>query len=209
VHTHDTTPPCSCYFLRWTSRLYRWVIHWAGTPYAVAALFVLAVAESSFFPIPPDVLLIAMAFSVPTRAFYYALVCSTGSVIGGIIGYAIGMFCWSLVGDFFLTHIISEELFAVVTGKYQLYSFWIVFTAALTPIPYKIFTITAGVSGINFVGFVVASIVGRSLRFFLIATLMYFFGEKAKKFIERYFEWITLAFVALLVLGFLAVKRFL
>ena len=192
----------------WIRNLYKWVIHWAGTPYAIFALFLLAVAESSCFPIPPDVLLIAMAFSVPTRAFYYAAICSAGSVLGGILGYFIGLFLWGVVGEFFLTHIMSEKLFSAVTAKYQLHSFWIVFTAAFTPIPYKIFTVTAGVMKINFTGFVIASLIGRSMRFFLVATLLYFFGDKAKKFIEKYFEWITLAFAALLFLGFFAAKKF-
>jgi membrane protein YqaA with SNARE-associated domain len=205
---NETTQQCCC-ITGSMKRLYKWIIHWASTPYAVPALFILALAESSFFPIPPDVLLIAMALGVPARAFYYATVCSIGSVVGGMLGYAIGFFLWGTVGNFFLAHIISPEVFNAVASKYQMYSFWIVFTAAFTPIPYKVFTITAGVMNVSFPGFLVASIVGRSMRFFLVATLMYFFGEKAEKFIEKHFEWITLVFTALLILGFFAVKKFL
>jgi membrane protein YqaA with SNARE-associated domain len=189
-------------------RLYDWVTHWASTPYAVPALFVLAVAESSFFPIPPDVLLIALAFEYPARAFYYAAVTSVGSVLGGIIGYAIGFFLWEAVGGFFMSHVFSPEIFAAVQSKYELYSFWVVFAAAFTPIPYKVFTIAAGVFGINFPGFVIASIVGRSLRFFIEATALYFFGPKAKPFVEKYFEWLALGFTVLLILGFVVLKNF-
>ena len=193
--------------VRWVRGLYNWVTHWAATPYAVPALFLLAVAESSFFPIPPDVLLIALGFYYSRRAFYYATVCSIGSVLGGMLGYAIGYFFWHSVGDFFLTHVFKEELFHLVGEKYDLYSFWIVFAAAFTPIPYKVFTVTAGVFQINFPGFVIASLVGRSMRFFIEATALYFFGPKAKPFVEKYFEWFALAFTVLLILGFMLVKH--
>lgn len=193
---------------RWIRKLYDWVTHWAQTPYAVPALFLLAVAESSFFPIPPDVLLIALAFLMPHRSFYYALVCSVGSVLGGVLGYLIGFFLWSAAGHFFLTRVFSEELFLKVQSKYELYSFWVIFAAAFTPIPYKVFTVTAGVFNIHFVGFLLASIVGRSSRFFIEATIFYFWGARAKPFIEKYFEWLAIAFTVLLILGFITVKKF-
>jgi len=192
----------------WIRNLYFWVIHWADTPYGVPALFLLAVAESSCFPLPPDILLIALALSAPTRAFYFALVCSVGSVLGGLLGYALGFFFWEAVGNFFLTYVISPELFEVACQKYNLYSFWIVFTAAFTPIPYKVFTITGGVSHIDIWGFLLASVIGRSMRFFLVAALLYFWGNAAKKFIEKHFEWLTLVFTALLILGFVLLKEF-
>ncbi|MEW5895866.1 MAG: VTT domain-containing protein [Candidatus Omnitrophota bacterium] len=191
----------------WTRQLYLWMIHWADTPYGVPALFLIAVAESSCFPLPPDILLIALALSKPARAFFYALICSIGSVLGGLLGYALGFFFWNAVGNFFLTHIISPELFQTVCHKYQLYSFWIVFSAAFTPIPYKVFTITSGVSHVNIWGFLIASVIGRSMRFFLVAAILYFFGEAAKKFIEKHFEWITLVFTALLILGFVFIEK--
>lgn len=189
-------------------KLYNWVLHWAKSPYAVPALFVLAVAESSFFPIPPDVLLIALAFSAPQRSFYYALIASIGSVLGGIGGYLIGFFLWGAVGNLFLTYVMKEELFFAVQHKYELYSFWVVFTAAFTPIPYKVFTITAGVFHINFTGFVIASIIGRSSRFFIEAAVLYFFGPRAKPFIEKYFELISLGIAVLLIILFIIIKNF-
>lgn len=193
----------------WIRRLYEWVVHWAETPYAVPALFMLALAESSFFPVPPDVLLIALAFGASQKAFHYAFVASVGSVLGGILGYFIGFFLWNVVGGFFTTYVFSEELFVLVQRKYELHSFWIVFAAAFTPIPYKIFTLAAGVFHIHFFGFLVASMIGRSMRFFLVATILYFLGEKAKKFVDRYFDWCALGFTALLILGFIVVKKIL
>jgi membrane protein YqaA with SNARE-associated domain len=191
----------------WIRNLYRWVVHWAETPYGVLALFFIAVIESSVFPIPPDVLLIVLAFSIPHRAFYYALICSAGSVLGGVLGYLIGYFLWEAVGPFFLTYVFSEELFHLVQKKYEMHSFWIVFAAAFTPIPYKIFTISAGVFNISFAGFLVASSIGRSLRFFLVAGIFYLFGQKAKRFIEKYFDWLAIVFTVLLILGFVMVKK--
>ena len=191
----------------WVRQLYRWVTHWADTPYAVPALFLLAVAESSFFPIPPDVLLIVLAFGVPRKSFYYASIASVGSVLGGMLGYAVGFYLWEVVGEFFILHLFSQELFDIVQAKYDAYSFWVVFSAAFTPIPYKVFTLAAGVFRIDFTGFVVASIIGRSGRFFIEATALYFWGPKAKPFVERYFEWLAFAFTVLLILGFVFVKK--
>ncbi len=190
-------------------RLYDWVLGWGNSKYSVMALFILAFAESSFFPIPPDVLLIAMALGVSTRAFYYAGLCSVGSVVGGLFGYAIGFYIWKAVNPIFIPHIFSQELFDVVQHKYALHSFWIIFAAAFTPIPYKIFTIAAGVCHVNIFGFIIASIVGRSMRFFLVATCIYFFGKKAKDFISKYFDLLTLVFLALIILGFIVTKKLL
>lgn len=188
-------------------KLYNWVLHWAKTPYSLPVLFGLAFIESSVFPIPPDVLLIAMVLSRPAQAFYYAGICSVGSVAGGLFGYAIGHFLWQAVHGFFIPHIFSQAAFDWVSQKYAVYSFWVVFTAAFTPIPYKIFTIAAGVCGIHLAGFLIASVIGRSMRFFLVAAILYFWGEKTKNFISRYLEWLTIAFAALLILGFIVVKK--
>ena len=185
-------------------KLYLWVIHWAKTPYAVFALFILAVAESSFFIIPPDTLLIAMGLGKPKKSFFYALVCSVGSVLGGIVGYTIGYFLWAKVQGFFIPHIFSQSVFDAVQAKYALHSFWIVFTAAFTPIPYKVFTITAGVCGISLLGFFVASSVGRSMRFFLVATVLFFFGERAEKYIEKLFT--SLCFLSYAVAWLITVQ---
>lgn len=189
-------------------RMYDWVLHWADTPYGVIALFILAFAESSFFPIPPDVLLIALAISKPQKAFFYALVCSVASLTGGALGYGIGWGVWEAVQGFFYSYIpgFTPERFAEVGSLYEKYNFWVVFTAGFTPIPYKIITISAGVFKINFIVFLIASVIGRSARFFLVSALIYYFGERIKGFIDKYFNLLSLAFVLLLILGFLVVK---
>ncbi len=196
-------------------RMYDWVLHWANTKYALPALFILAFAESSFFPVPPDVLLIAMAVSVPSKAFRYAFVCTTGSVLGGMFGYLIGYELWySSSGDFsgfanvFFNYIpgFTEELFFKVSKMYEDNAFLAVFTAGFTPIPYKVFTITGGVCKINFLTFILASSVSRALRFFLVAAIIYKFGAPIKSWIEKYFNLVAVAFTVLLIAGFIAIK---
>ena len=189
-------------------RLYDWVLHWAETPYATPALFILAFAESSFFPVPPDVLLIALALSLPTKAFRYALICSIGSVLGGTFGYCIGAFLREPVAQPFIHFMGWDSLYAQVSQYYAEYGFWIVFTAGFTPIPYKIFTITAAMTDppIRFDLFLLASIVGRSGRFFLVAALIRIFGPSIRQFIERYFNLSCLAFAILLIGGFVVIK---
>lgn len=199
-------------------KLYDWVLGWAETPYGVPALAILAFSESSFFPIPPDILLIALAVSIPKRAFLYALVCAVSSVFGGMFGYLIGWGTWEVVGDFFLQYIFSplehdieagEKLFQIVQLKYQDNAFFAIFMAAFTPIPYKIFTIAAGVFGVGFLTLVTASAFGRSLRFFIVAALIYFFGASIKAFIDKYFNILTITFTILLIGGFLLVSKIL
>lgn len=187
-------------------RCYDWVLRWADTPYGIPALFVLAFAESSFFPIPPDVLLMALTLGRPARAFLFAAVCSIGSVLGGILGYFIGRFVWQAVQGFFFTYVFSREAFETVTRAYGEQAFWATFTAGFTPIPYKVFTIAGGVASVPFVGFVIASALSRSLRFFVVAGLIHFFGPAVKTKIERHFDVLSLVFMALLIGGFLLVK---
>jgi membrane protein YqaA with SNARE-associated domain len=194
--------------MRMFRRLYDWVLHWANTPYGAPALFLLAVAESSVFPIPPDVLLIALSISLPHRAWYYATVCSIGSVIGGVIGYLLGWGFWSLLDDFFFTYVpgFTPQLFARVQALYAEHDFWVVFAAGFTPIPYKVITIAAGVFLINFPVFVLASMVGRSARFFLVAGLIRRYGPGIRSFVDRYFNLLSMIFLLLLIGGFLALK---
>ncbi|MCG3118476.1 MAG: hypothetical protein ALAOOOJD_00689 [bacterium] len=189
-------------------RLYDWVLHWAHTPYGTPALALLATAESSFFPIPPDPLLMALAMSRPDRSLFYALVCSLSSVIGGAIGYLIGWQLWSVISDFFFTHVpgFTHEVFNLVAQKYNENAFLAVFTAAFTPIPYKVFTIAAGVFQISFLEFMIASVVGRSMRFFLVAGLIWKFGASIKATIDKYFDWVAIGFTVLLILGFVVIK---
>ena len=189
-------------------KIYDWVLHWAETPYGTAALFLLAFAESSFFPIPPDVLLIALCIGQPKKSFYFAFICSAGSILGGIFGYFIGWQLWSVVGEYFFQYVpgFTQELFDKVALQYDKYNFWVVFTAGFTPIPYKVITITAGVFKINFIVFFIASTVSRSARFFIVSLLIYIFGEKIKSFINKYFNLLSILFIILLILGFVVVK---
>lgn len=189
-------------------RLYEWVLSWAESPYGTVALFLLAFAESSFFPIPPDVLLIALCIGEPKKSPWFALVCSIGSILGGIGGYVIGYSVWLVVQDFFFNYVpgFTRENFEHVKNLYETYNFWIVFVAAFTPIPYKVITIAAGVCSTNFPMFVIASTVGRSARFFMVGILIFFFGERIRDFIDKWFEWCVIAFTILLIGGFVVIK---
>ncbi|MGE0605683.1 MAG: YqaA family protein [Pirellulales bacterium] len=189
-------------------RLYHWVLHWAETPYGTPALCLISFAESSFFPIPPDVLQIALSVSKPRRSFYYAGVSAVASVLGGIVGWGIGYLAWSMVGDFF-THYVpgfTAHNIEKVRSLYHANAFWAIFAAAFTPIPFKVFTITAGVLKVPLTVLIVASLLGRSSRFFLVAAAIFFFGPKVKHLLEKYFELITLALFALIVIGFVVIK---
>ena len=196
-------------------KLYDWVLHWTDTKYGMPALFILAFAESSFFPIPPDVLLIALAMGNRSKAFRFALVCSIGSIIGGIAGYSIGHFAWwsgknvySSLALFFFDNVpgFSVDIFQKIRSQYELNNILIVFTAGFTPIPYKIITITAGAFNINFPMFLLASSVSRTARFFLVSLLIWKFGEPITTFIDKYFNLLTIIFTILLVGGFLVMK---
>ena len=189
-------------------RSYNWVLSWADTPYGSPALFGIAFIESSFFLIPPDVLQIALSVSKPKRSFYYAAIATAGSVLGGILGWAIGLFLWEQLQGFFFDYVpgFTRERFLLVEQKYQANAFLAIFGAAFTPIPYKIFTIASGVFEVALGTLVVASLLGRAGRFFLVASAIFFFGPKVKHLLETYFEWFTLALVALGVGGFVAVK---
>lgn len=184
-------------------RLYDWVLHWAETPYGSWALFLLAFSESSFFPIPPDVLLIALALSIPTRAFKYALICTVGSVLGGAAGYAIGYYSMQSLGMKIIEFYGLAAKYEQTALLYDQYNAWVIFIAGFTPLPFKVITITAGAFNINFPIFVMASTVGRAARFFLVGALIYRFGPDIRAFIDRYFNLMTIVFTVLLVGGFI------
>ncbi|MDZ7270085.1 MAG: VTT domain-containing protein [candidate division KSB1 bacterium] len=187
-------------------RLYDWVLRWAQTPYGWLALVLLAFAESSFFPVPPDVLLIALALALPRRAFLYAGSATVASVVGGIGGYGIGLGLMEAIGWRIVHFYHAEELFRRLFATFNEYSFWAVLSAALTPIPYKIFTISAGAAGSPFLSFVLASVIGRGVRFFAVSTLLYIWGPKVRELIDKYFNIATVVFVVLLLGGFLLLK---
>ncbi|MBS3762823.1 MAG: DedA family protein [Planctomycetes bacterium] len=187
-------------------RLYDWTIHWAETRYAEWALFILAFAGSSFFPIPPDVLLITMALAAPKKSLRYAGICMLGSVLGAFLGYGIGYFFFDSVGSAIIEFYGLEEAFGSFRAHFHEQGFLYVFGAALTPIPYKVFTITSGFCGISLLVVTSASVIGRGLRFFCVGALFKFFGPKIKEFIDRYFNLMTILFLILLVGGFVFVK---
>jgi len=201
--------------MKWIKRLYDWVLKWAESPYGTLALFILAFIESVFFPVPPDVLLIALALGGIAKSFKFALICSIGSVSGAIVGYTLGHFLWlqpdgdfTNFANFFFENIpgFTTDLYNSIKALYDEWNFWVIFTAGFTPIPYKVFTITSGVFDINFVLFLIASIISRSARFFLVAGLIWKFGPSIKKFIDKYFNWLALAFTVLLIGGFVLIK---
>ncbi len=188
-------------------RLYDWVLSWADHPGGAWALFILAVAESSFFPIPPDVLLIALVVGRPSRAFTLAAICTAGSVIGGCLGYVIGWQAWDLAGKPIFEFYGLMEKFQLVQDKFSQNAFAAIAIAGFTPIPYKVFTIAAGVMTIDFQTFLSASVLARGARFFLVAGLLRLFGAPMKTFIDKYFDVLTILFTILLVGGFIVAKQ--
>lgn len=194
--------------MRWFRRLYDWTMRWSESPHAMTALFVLALVESFIFPIPPDLLLIAICVGVPRQSMRFALVCSVGSVIGGIIGYAIGHYFMDSVGNYIVQLYGAEAIFATLQQQFQDHAVWTIAIAGFTPIPYKIFTVSSGAFGIDFGLFVLLSSLSRSARFFLVAGLIYRFGPQIRGMIDRYFNLLTVALAVLFVLGVLAVKWF-
>jgi len=207
----------------WSRSLYDWVLSWGKSRHSVTALFFLSLAEASFFPVPPDALLIALCMGAHKKWVRFAVYCSIGSVIGGMLGYFIGYAAFSLIGEKIIGFIASlsgsdpdemlrmtqywfneKELWGIHVGA------WAVGVAGFTPIPYKVFTIAAGFFEMNFVIFVFASAISRSLRFFVVAGIIGLlyekFGDRIQKIIDRYFNILAVAFVVLLALGFWSIS---
>jgi membrane protein YqaA with SNARE-associated domain len=192
--------------LSWFRQIYDKSLLWVQSPSGVWALFLLAVAESSFFPIPPDVFLMVLCIAAPKKAFRYAAICAVGSILGGVIGYGLGMGFMDTLGVKILDWYGLQDKYVVVQDLYQRYDALAVGAAGFTPLPYKLFTITAGAFKINFVTFILMSIVSRSARFFLVAALIYKFGAPIRYFIEKYFNLLTILFLILLIGGFLLIR---
>ncbi|MDX9923841.1 MAG: YqaA family protein [Ignavibacteriaceae bacterium] len=201
--------------MKFVRRMYDWVLHWADSPNGAIALFLIAFAESSFFPIPPDALLIALILGAQKKAFKFAAICTGASVLGALFGYMIGHFLWwnganefSSLAHFFFNNIpgFSTHLFYDVKALYDEWNFWIIFTAGFTPIPYKVFTVTGGAFNVNIVLFTIASILGRAGRFFLVSYLIWKFGPQIKTFIDKYFNMLAIGFTVLLIGGFVIIK---
>ncbi len=189
-------------------RLYRWTEQWADSPYGTWALGALSFAESSFFPIPPDVLLIALSVARPRRALWYAFVCSVASVAGGVLGWWIGLEAFDLVGRRIIETLGYQREFELVRGYYQGNGFFAILAAAFTPIPYKVFTIAAGVFEVPLGTLVAASVLGRSGRFFLVGGAIFLFGPTIKAWLDRYLEAATIGLLVLGLLGFVAIRWF-
>lgn len=182
--------------------LYAWMEAWAESPYGGVALFLLAFFESSFFPLPPDALMIPLSVANVRFALGFSAITTVGSLLGAVLGYYIGM----KGGRPLLNRFFSEEKVLFVERQYQKNDVWAVVIAGFTPIPYKIFAIGAGAFHLNFRRFMLASLVGRAGRFFLVGILITIFGESIQAAIDDYLDILALAFVALLVVGFLVIK---
>lgn len=187
-------------------RLYDWIMALAGSDRAPAALFGVSFVESSFFPIPPDVMLVPMVIAQRAKAWWYATLATIGSVIGGAFGYAIGFFAFESVGQPILEFYGKADSFGEFTQWFNEWGVWILIAKGWTPFPYKVLTITAGVTHMPFFEFMLASVITRAMRFFLVAGLLYYFGEPIRDFIEKRLTLVTTVFLVVLVSGFVAVR---
>lgn len=189
-------------------RLYDWMLSFAHKPSGPMALGAITFAESSVFPIPPDPLLVALSLGAPRKALRFGAICTVASILGGVAGYLLGWLFWEALGSFFFRYVpgFTPEAFTTVQELYQRWGFWAVFLAGITPLPYKVFTLSAGVFQISFPVFVLASALSRGLRFFVIAGLVYRYGDPIAGFIDRHFARLSWAFGILLVGGFVALR---
>ncbi len=188
-------------------RLYDWTMGLAARKNALGVLAIVSFAESSVFPIPPDVLIIPMVLAKRARAWLIAGVCTISSVLGGIAGYAIGFYLFDTFGSAIVEFYGYGHAFETFRGWYGDWGLWIVFAAGITPLPYKVFTIASGVAALDPMIFILGSVASRGLRFYAVAGLLYWIGEPIRIFVERHLQWVAAAFVVILVGGF-AVIRF-
>ena len=186
--------------------LYNKTMALAGHPQAIFLLGAVSFIEASFFPIPPDVMLIPMVLMNPSRAWLFALVATAFSVLGGVFGYIIGSFSYELIAEPLLYSLGKEAEMVNFSNKYNEIGFWAVITAGISPIPYKVVTIMSGATNLNFAVFLGASMASRGVRFFLVAGLLHFYGHEIRDFIERYLNWVFMLFVILLIVGFIGFK---
>lgn len=187
-------------------KIYDALLHLAETPQALVALFCVSFIESSFFPIPPDIMIIPMVLGAQKKWFRIALVCTTASVLGAYFGYWIGYAAFETIAKPILNTYDAMGTFEQFKSLYHQYGAWIVACAGFTPFPYKVVTIASGAVGLDLVVFTIASVLSRGARFFLLAFLLYKFGPRIRHFIEKYLGLLTIAFFALLILGFIILK---
>ena len=195
--------------LRWPRKLYDWTLHWAESPQALTALFLIALVESSVFPIPPDVLLIAIVTARPRAWLRAAAVCTGGSVIGAMAGYVIGAGFMATLGQAIVTFYGAQahwdRVVAIYNGEWGV---WFLAGAAFTPIPFKVATIAAGATQLPFAPFIAVSIVGRGARFVLVSAILRIFGAEVRRRLEAHFDVAALLFLILLIGGFLVLRAF-
>jgi membrane protein YqaA with SNARE-associated domain len=187
-------------------KLYDWMMRLAGHRRALPALAAISFAESSFFPIPPDVMLVPMVLAQRSKAFVIAGVCTVASVIGGMFGYAIGYFLFETIGAWVIQLYNLQGAMETFRTEFAEYGTWIILVKGLTPIPYKLVTIASGVAHFDLFTFIWASILTRGVRFFVVAGLLWKFGDPIRNFIEKRLEVLTWAFLVVLIGGFVAVK---
>jgi membrane protein YqaA with SNARE-associated domain len=188
-------------------RLYDWVVEQAAKPWATKAVAVIAFIESSFFPIPPDVMLVPMCLARPKRAFFYAGVCTIASVLGGLLGYAIGALLYDTAGQFLIRLYGYGDKMEAFRAAYAEWGAWIILIKGATPIPYKLVTIASGFAGYNIFWFTILSVITRGARFYMLAALLYFWGEPAREFIEKRLGFVLFASVVIIVGGFYAAAK--
>lgn len=186
--------------------LYDWTMRLSASPHAVWLLAGIAFIESSFFPIPVDLLLIAMVLAARQRAWRLAAICTIMSVLGGYFGYLIGFALFDTIGQPIISFYGFEETFNEFTRRYNEVGAWIVFVFGVTPFPYKVVTIASGVTQLDLAAFGLSSLAARGLRFFLVAALIWYFGPPIRRFVEKYLGWCALAFIALLIGGVVLIK---
>ena len=195
-------------------KLYNWILSFSLSQYSLAALFIIALAEAIFFPIPPDILLIALVLGARDKAIKYAAYCTLGSIVGGALGYLLGYYLWwdgasfTPIANYFFQNIplFTTDIFSKIQDMFNEHGFLIIFTAGFTPIPYKIFSISAGINKISFATFILASLISRSLRFFIISILLYKFGSKIEHFINNNFNIISLIIALIFISIYLIIK---
>lgn len=188
-------------------RIYDWCLEAAHKPYAAWIMGGVSFAESSFFPVPPDTMLIPMALARPEKAWSYAFLCTWTSVLGGIVGYLIGGLLYDSVGQWLIQLYGYGDKVQGFRDAYAQWGVWIILLKGLTPIPYKVVTLTAGFAGYNFLLFVVLSVLTRGLRFYFVAFLLYRYGAQAREMIEKRLGFWVLVSVVVIVVGFIIVSR--
>lgn len=186
--------------------LYDWTMRSASNKHAPGALFAVSFIESSFFPIPPDVMLIPMVLAERAKAWWFAFIATVGSVVGGLFGYLIGYALFDAIGRYVLEFYGALDKFQIFADQYNEYGAWIVFIFGVTPFPYKVITIASGATSLNIWVFLLASVASRGLRFFVVAALLYWFGPAIRDFIEKRLNLVFTVFVACLVGGFIAIR---